>query len=212
MAVGRGPDLAARPVLIVASGPSLDPSDISLARQSGFFVIACNDNFVHDPDLLYAPDLTWIQHYKPEHPNRWTCLERTGSKIADWNEIPIEAVSQGLSKHAGSIANHGHAGAQMLSLAVQIFGAKRVALTGYDMQPTGGKTRWKGLHPEGVERGDGEKYLKWRDSLQGMAAELVSLGVEVVNCTRETALQCFPREPLESVIQRWTELCDRLAG
>jgi len=84
-----------------------------------------------------------------------------------------------------------NSGAGAIASAVR-FGAKRIILLGYDCQHTNGKTHWHGKHPAGL--GDAGTVERWPGHFKALAKRLD--GVKVVNCSRETALTCFPRADL----------------
>jgi len=75
-------------------------------------------------------------------------------------------------------------------------GAKRVILVGYDMQRTNGMSHWHGDHPKGL--GNAGKIAEWPAEFERMAKK--NPGIEIVNCSRETALTCFPRRGLEEML------------
>lgn len=89
----------------------------------------------------------------------------------------------------------GNSGAGAISLAVKA-GASRVILLGYDCQKTGGMVHHHGDHPAGL--GNAGSMPKWPEQFKRLAASLE--GVEVINCSRETALTAFPRGELESAL------------
>lgn len=94
----------------------------------------------------------------------------------------------------------GFAGYQMINWAT-LAGARRLVLTGFDCQPTGGQVRWRGVHPAGVEQCEsGDKFAAWVARLESVAADCREMGVAVVNCTRETALPWFERRSVEEVL------------
>jgi len=78
-----------------------------------------------------------------------------------------------------------------------IAGARRIILLGFDMQWTGGKSHFFGDHAEGLRNKDPTAHIPHFTQL---AADLEREGVEVINCTRETALYQFKRATLEQVI------------
>jgi hypothetical protein len=94
------------------------------------------------------------------------------------------------------IKPHGNSGAGAIALAAR-FGAKRIILVGYDCQHTGGKKHWHGDHPRNL--GNAGSIERWPAKFAAMAKELPR-DVEVINCSRETALDCFPRAALEDVM------------
>jgi hypothetical protein len=44
---------------------------------------------------------------------------------------------------------------------------------------------------------DGSPYQLFRETFKHQVAPLQQLGIEIVNCSRKTALRCFPVRPLE---------------
>lgn len=68
----------------------------------------------------------------------------------------------------------------------------------YDMQHTGGKSHHHGDHPAGLSNAVG--IQKWIPRFGEMAEGLAAQGIEVINCSTETALGCFKRARLEDVL------------
>lgn len=102
----------------------------------------------------------------------------------------------GLSLDPEVIHEGGNSGYQALNLAYHA-GAGRIVLLGYDMQRTGGRAHWFGDHPRGLQVSS--PFEDWRRRFDALAADLARAGVEVINASRETALTCFRRAPLESI-------------
>lgn len=95
-----------------------------------------------------------------------------------------------------AVFNNGkNSGAGAIALAAH-WGATRVILLGYDCQHTGGRAHWHGDHPDGL--GNAGSVAKWPGQFAALAANLRD--VSVVNCSRQTALTCFPREELGSAL------------
>lgn len=69
-------------------------------------------------------------------------------------------------------------------------------MIGYDCQKTGGKAHWHGDHPKPL--GNAGAVDKWPAQFKDMLRYL--RGVSVINCSRETALSCFPRATLEEFL------------
>jgi len=63
-----------------------------------------------------------------------------------------------------------------------------------------GALHWFGAHPAGLNNPDPDNLAAWAHAFTRMAPGLAQLGVEVVNCSRRTAITCFPRAPLEEVL------------
>lgn len=90
-----------------------------------------------------------------------------------------------------------NSGYQAINLAY-LFGAKRIILLGYDMHAIGPR-HFFGEHPGSLS--SGSDYADWIPRFNQLAADLKSEGVEVINCTRSTALHCFPELSID-VIRR----------
>lgn len=96
------------------------------------------------------------------------------------------------------VVHHGrNSGYQALNLAYHL-GASKIVLIGYDMQTDGAKVHWHGDHPKGLQ--NARTIDRWAGYFPALAADLEQEGVEVVNCTIKTALDCFPRADLRDVL------------
>jgi hypothetical protein len=88
-----------------------------------------------------------------------------------------------------------NSGLAAIKLAMQ-FGAEKIVLLGYDCQHTGGKKHWHGDHPK--QLGNAGSVQHWPMRFVGFARKVS--GVEIVNASRETALECFTRMDLEDAL------------
>jgi hypothetical protein len=203
------PDWSGETVGIVASGPSLSPDRVGLLAGR-CRVIAVNDAWRLAPfaDALYAADAAWWEHHDgvPEFSGmRWTQLGPYGNRPADlktaeryglswWESLP----NPGLSLTPGTIHQGGNSGYQALNLAV-LMGAERIVLLGFDMKPgADGRRHWFGEHP-GALRKD-SPYRDWIENFRTTLPDLEKSGVEVINCTPGSALDCFPIADLKDVL------------
>lgn len=189
---------------ILASGPSLTQNDVDLLKDKN--VIAINDNYKLAPwaKVLYACDAHWwvwhkdsVRDFKGE---LWTQSESwSDDQRKEVSHLNIKTITSkggaGLSTDPDIIYQGANSGYQAINLAYH-FGAKRIILLGYDMQNTGGKSHWFGEHPNGVS----PKYNSIIPFFQTIADQLPSLDLEVINCTRETQLECFAKSSLEDVL------------
>ena len=87
-----------------------------------------------------------------------------------------------------------NSGAQALFL-MPVLGATRVILTGYDMQGRHWHEDYASKNPAP------DKLELWRKGFPAVGAWLGALGIEVLNATRETAIDCFPRVELREVLR-----------
>lgn len=90
----------------------------------------------------------------------------------------------------------GNSGAGAMALA-GLAGASRILMLGYDCQRTGGKAHWHEDHPKGL--GNAGSIPKWAS--QFAQAKKGLSGIEIINCSRETALAMFPRATLKDALR-----------
>ncbi len=114
----------------------------------------------------------------------------------------IESVDRpGLSFDRSVIHQGGNSGYQALNLAVH-FGVKRIILLGYDMQNgPEGQVHHHPAHPKGMNNPTPGNYARWLQCYETLGPDLDRAGVDVINCSLDTALTCFPRARLEEVLQ-----------
>lgn len=94
------------------------------------------------------------------------------------------------------VQHYSNSGGGAVALAIAR-GATRVLLLGYDMQYTGGKRHWHGDHP--AKLGNAGAIAAWPAQFEQLRGD--HPGIEIINCTRETALNCFPRMPLHMALR-----------
>jgi len=149
--------------------------------------IAINNTYQLAPwaDIIYACDMRWWDKYHDRvmaaTDAEYWCYHDNCHKKYGFNQYPFKVTG-------------GNGGYQALRLAVAHFKASRVVLLGFDMQ--GG--HWHGQHPAGFPNPTGHNFKIWIGWLQRLAVEFS--GVEIINASRETALDCFPRLDLKSAL------------
>jgi hypothetical protein len=204
-------------VAIVASGPSLRDDDcgrLAAARiERGLRVIAINSAIRDAPfaDVCYAADPGWWSrvgaHAVPPGTLRVSCQASEVPGVRSFHYRPghdFETdpawVATGRGPDASGVVRGGFSGYQAINLAVH-FGARRVLLLGYDCMPgEHDEIHNFGSHPHGLNNPKPRDLAAWAHSFRRMAPALDRLGVEVVNCSRRTAITAFPRAPLEEVL------------
>ncbi len=186
-------------VVCIAGGPSLTRSDVAACERAGFPLLGINNAYQITDKLshLYACDAKWWHKHYAHTPNcRKFSLEDT--EIFDVEKLINDGV-EGLSHTWPRVRNGRNSGYQALNLAY-LLGYTRIILLGYDMQATDNKIHWHEDHPVNLHNPDSGRMQKWRAYYQGIAQELASVGVKVINASRRTALQCFPQARLEDVL------------
>lgn len=187
-------------VVCMASGPSMTQADADYCRGKAN-VITVNSTWRLAPwaDVHYSSDDDWWWHELPAMRDRCTGEFWTGHRqgvAPDVKVCPYDKRARGLSRVKGSIAWGGNSGYCAIGLAVQ-FGAKRIMLLGYDQQDDG-RGHWHGDHPDAIRKDF--NWPMWHQRFAEMAKDAVRMGIDIVNCSRETALTCFPRARLEDVL------------
>lgn len=184
-------------IICLGSGPSLTAEDVALTR--GYHVLAINDTYRLAPHLsvLYAADLRWWDW----HPDalRLPCLrfgthtliERRYPEVGQLRHVQGAVWCTDPSALAGS-----HGGLQAINLAWHL-GAGRIVLLGYDMQPApDGRNHFFGEHPDGTH----VNYVRRLKDYEEVADRLARMGIEIVNCSRVTAIPSIPRMRLTEAL------------
>jgi hypothetical protein len=189
-------------VVCLATGPSLTAADVAYCRGKAR-VIAINDAYRLAPwaDVLYAADARWW-HWHAGVPGfagaKWSLADPRWHARADrYPDVQRlrNTGSRGLERHPTGLRSGLNSGYQAINLAVH-YGAARIVLLGYDLQTADGRSHFFGEHPKGPPP---ELHL-FLPRFRSLVAPLADAGVAIVNCTRTTALECFPRTPLETAL------------
>ena len=173
---------------IMASGLSMCREDANLVnrwRGDGRKAIAINNTFELAPwaDIIYACDARWWDKRIEEV--RQVC---TGELWA------YEENKHGI-KRAELKKTGGNSGYQAARLAITEFGASRLILLGYDMQGS----HWHEDHGEGFHNPNENHFKQWIGWMCLLAREFPE--VEIINASRQTAIECLPRLSLEAALQ-----------
>jgi len=181
-------------VVCVGGGPSVTAEAVALARDRAR-VIAINNSYLLAPwaDVCYFADGRWWEWHKakPEFmafAGQKVTIEGSGLMVADPEVYMLHNFgSSGISEKQNGLHTGSNSGYQAINLAV-LAGAKRVLLLGYDMRFQDGRSHWHGDHPIKVPENN---YRHYAALFGGMVPQLKRLGVEVVNCTPESAIAAF---------------------
>lgn len=103
-----------------------------------------------------------------------------------------------LVNEPGILGDGGNSGFQAINVAVQC-GATRLILVGFDMRLDLG-IHWHGKHGRGLNNPTERNLAKWRGVIDGCAPRLAELGVSVVNASAISALEAYPKIPIEEAI------------
>lgn len=168
---------------VIGSGPSLTAEDVhkvvSLQAAGLCKIIVTNATFkaVPSADYLYGMDAGFWRTYDTS--------EFRGKKCSSY-------VTKGV-EHVKLSARNSGAGAILLA---ELLGATRITLLGLDCgYSEEGKRHWHDDHPAGI--GNAGSAWQWASQFADMAKRLKA-GTAVTNCSRRTAMTCFPRVDLDA--------------
>ena len=186
-------------VVCIGGGPSLTPEDVDACRGRAR-VIAVNDavRLATWADALMASDEKWWRYHNgvPEFSGWKFSLQPGAARFGV--QVLKNTGQSGLELSPWGLRSGWNSGAAAINLAVH-FGAAKILLLGYDMQRTPGKpSHWFGEHPAQIRATS--PYETFRAMFETMVEPLATLGVRVVNCSRATALDCFPKAGLEEAL------------
>lgn len=201
------PDWSANDVIIIASGPSLNVSQVhalakaKLRRGSKIKTMVVND----------AGFLSWYADW-------WHCCDRewwvanieractfagiTSTCAPDvpraWVDGYFEITGvEGFDADPGCIRSGRNSGYQALHIAMKC-GAKRIGLLGFDMDRSpGGPAHF---HPERDKTLIPDYAREWAPLFDGLVAAAVTLDIEILNCTPGSAINAFERVDLLSFL------------
>jgi hypothetical protein len=197
--------------VVAATGPSLSLAQTRLValakrRRPSLHVITVNDAVypMWWADLAYACDGDWWRYHQglPGFQGLKVRLRHLDGR-RDINEVPFGDVStvessgiDGADFRPGCVRTGGNSGYQAVQVAVHC-GARRIILLGFDLKP-GPLVHWFGAHP--AEISNQGNITGWLRRFDGLAAALTGHGVEVLNASPGSALQCFPAVDLAAVL------------
>jgi hypothetical protein len=215
-----------RPVVLIATGPSLTEKQIAVVKAAradyAARVIAVNDAYLLAPwaDVSYFADAQWFVWHNTGIPKVELGLS-AGAVRERWASFPGEKCSiqssekylpdsvhvlrnahypylgSGLSLDPTKLVTGRNSGFQALNLAI-LAGAKTVILIGYDARPNAqGKTHFFGEHPRPAPP---EIWIEIKRSFAAAAGEISAAGVKVWNCTPDSAIDPFEMASLDDVL------------
>lgn len=179
-------------VAICASGPSLTQADCSLVAAAGIPLIAVNSSWRAAPQCgyIYAGDLDW---WDKNHAGIASCAEQ-------WTCNTRAAKRYGINLFDTDTSGTFNSGQRAILFAMSL-DAKNIILLGYDCSILNG-LHWHGAH-EGINNPTADNIRRW----QGEFARIADMPSRsrIINCSRQTSLNCFPKAALADVIREFHE-------
>lgn len=195
-------------VYIVGGGPSLRGFDFS--RLDDKVTVGLNSAYTKLPNAtaLYWADETWAAtNY--DSLQRHQCKLRFSARFHLPENMLQRKGTAGCTylRRSGDIGFDTnpdnvmgtHSGAHAINLVANLR-PKRIILLGYDMRETPQHTHWHDFYPVHNPVG---KHM-YRDGfipcIVAMKKPLEDLGIEVVNCSMESALLCFEKDTIDNYL------------
>lgn len=182
--------------LCIASGPSLTDADIEAAlawreAAAGRRILVTNTTFRKVPtaDVVFGFDYKWWKAYIDEVAT--TC---PGARVT----VTAQNVPGVTQIDRKVMPNFGNSGTGQIALAI-FAGCSDIGMLAYDCQHgPNGEVHHHGNHPRGL--GNALSMPRWPTAFQKLADHANCSGVRVVNCSRRTALTCFPKVDLDEFL------------
>lgn len=193
--------------VILAGGPSLTAKEFRhvartrLSAGSNVRVFTVNDAcyLAWWADWLHASDKKWwLLHRQtaPKFPGFRTCMDdgvqESWARRLNYTIEKHTGYRGGFAEEPDKVATGGHSGYQAIQIAVKT-GCAKVLLLGIDMKGT----HWFGEHEDRVSPDWNETGLPWFPTI---VEPLEERGIEVINCSPNSAVDCFPKAALEDVL------------
>lgn len=177
-------------VAVCASGPSLCSEDVYRLHDDKIPIITVNSSWKIFPECQYifAGDNDWWKdnYYQINSPAQlWTC-----SKDA--------AHTYKLNYFEKNFEGTFNSGMMAIIFSIAL-GVGDVILMGYDCSLEKG-IHWHGMHAN-LNNPTGYSIQRWKKEFEIMASE-TRRRVNIINCSRESRLTCFPRVSLENTLLR----------
>lgn len=185
--------------LCIGSGNSLNDGDIEFARSKNVNIAVCNDNYrkASDCQIVLAFDYKWWEKYHHDVKAKTNAEMWTGATLAakhfGLHKLTV-LPGYGWSTKYGEVHHVGQSGGLLLQ-CVSWKKPSLILMLGYDMQETDGKKHWFGDHPASFGH-----QKDWKLDLPKFDELAKQAPCPVINCSRETALTCFPRNKIENIL------------
>lgn len=198
-------------VLLMATGPSLSQADVDAVAAAtagparSLKVFAVGEAWQAAPwaDALYHADRAWWDAYAGAPAFPGLAITQDGnSGLACADRYGLSCVASvkatGISTDPAVVHRGYNSGFQALQLAIHL-GAARVILLGFDLgRADDGRKSWAQNRPASLVRHS--PYELFVRAFTDGAPQVAQVGVEVLNASRVSALQCFPRVDLLDVL------------
>lgn len=157
--------------------------------------------------MLYACDGKWWDNHRDALKfrglrftiNKIAAREHGLTLVPSIGTVRDDGRGIGFCRKAPIIHTGANSGYQAANLALHL-GAAKIVLLGFDMAAPRGKSHWHGEHGNGMNNPNIYTFQDWLANWATVPESIEGLGLEIVNASRETALDMFPRMSLEDAL------------
>lgn len=196
--------------VIIGGGSSLTAADCAYVRDKAHVIAikeaaVCSLPHINPPapwaEVLYAADYKFWKFEKgaPGFTGlKYTIEETPGQLMNVWPGVELlrNTGDEGLELDPSGLKTGYNSGAQAIGVAVHL-GVSRIILLGFDCwRGPSGQQNWFGPHPAHID----SPYPIFLQGFASMAEPLKAAGVTVINASRFTVLNAFPRVALEDCL------------
>lgn len=188
--------------VLCATGPSLTPEVVEIIRKykDDHVIFGINDSYriIDFLDEHYACDEKWWAAWGKDFREKYPYLSSWayGDNAAEYGVKVIKGFhNTGLSLRQDKLHYGANSGYQALNIAF-LMGGRKFILVGYNMGTVSGKNHFFGLHQGMNNNSPYNLFIKNYGTIQDPIKNLV------VNCTPNSALNCFRKADLEEELQR----------
>lgn len=206
------PDWAGQYVAVIGGGASVKRSEID-SLKGRLRVVVINESWQLAPwaDALYGCDTKWWAL-------RYSTIKFAGLKLSQdpitcknhpeikrlrlREQTPGNPIKHWLMDEWGVVGSGQGSGFQTVNWLAQL-AVKGIMLIGFDGCIVDNKVHWHGNHPPELNNPDNSVFMGWKTWFDNAAPKLHELGIEVVNCSMNSTLGCFPRFHVATALERW---------
>ncbi len=200
--------------IVLGCGPSLSQEQLEKVKHLKRF--GANRTFEFDMDVVLGCNYQFWDHYweqiKDYRCHKWTTRPELEGKYPGLNYIE-ERWEDSLSTDPSYICAHHGSGPQILNMALH-YGCTVMLLIGWDMRFLGKVDRrtYEKRHYFGEDELTANHWPMTgpNGELAGLIKEMETidagaLGVEIINCTPNSAMQCFPMMSLDTALEKYDQ-------
>jgi len=200
------PDWRGECVAILAAGPSMRAANLAVLRDR-IHVLAIKATIDLYPwaGVVYGCDAAWWHHVKGLPKFNGVKLSQDKFVCGQYKLQKVDVFSSNdklLFERVGTVGAGGNSGFQAFNLALQ-FGATGILLIGFDMHDSGGVHYYgRNTWPNACNPIE-SNFIRWRKAFEGSKMEVVARGVDVVNASPTSRLNCFRHCTIDQALTDW---------